>query len=217
MRLFFTILILACAYIFSLSSLAVGEVYRADDLRVKRWFSAKVKSHKVMQVDRVVARIIANKHRYVVVDNKTQTPWYVIAVLHNMESGGSFRHHLHEGSPLSGRTRWVPKGRPKWGKPPYKWEDSAVDALAYDKMGDKRWAYLFDTLWAIQCYNGTGYWKYHRSTPTPYIYAATTIERRGKYISDGKWSSTAISKQIGAGAIIKRMEATGIINFNRLK
>ena len=200
-----------------MSCFSAGQVYKSDDLRVQRWTKAEVKSYKVNQVDRIVDRIITNKKRYVFVDNKTDVPWYIIAVLHNMESGGSFKHHLHEGSPLTGRTRWVPKGRPTWGKPPYKWEDSAKDALAYDNMGNVRWAYLFDTIWAIQRYNGTGYWKYHRSTPSPYLYAATTIERRGKYIADGKWSSTAISKQIGAAAIIKRMEHKGLIKFCRLK
>lgn len=217
MRTLFTIVVLFIAYAFSIASLAVGEVYKHDDLRVIRWQSAEVKPYKVAQVDRVVARILANKDRYVSVDDETNVPWYIIAVLHNMESGGSFRHHLHEGSSLMGRTRWVPIGRPKWGRPPYKWEDSAKDALEYDNMGDTRWAYLFDNLWAIECYNGTGYWTYHRETPTPYIYAGTTVERAGKYVADGKWSSTAISKQIGAGAIIKRMEVAGIINFNRLK
>ena len=174
-----------------MSCFSAGQVYKSDDLRVQRWTKAEVKSYKVNQVDRIVDRIITNKKRYVFVDNKTDVPWYIIAVLHNMESSGSFKHHLHEGSPLTGRTRWVPKGRPTWGKPPYAWEDSAKDALAYDNMGNVRWAYLFDTIWAIQ--------------------------RRGKYIADGKWSSTAISKQIGAAAIIKRMEHKGLIKFCRLK
>ncbi len=194
-----------------------GQVYKSGDERVKRWGRAAVKVRQVAQVDRVVARILRNKARYVSVDDESQVPWYVIAVLHNMESGGSFRHHLHEGSPLSGRTRWVPKGRPKWGKPPYKWEDSAKDALAYDKMGGVRWAYLFDTLWAIERYNGSGYWRYHRAVPSPYLYAGTTIEKRGKYVSDGKWSSTARSKQIGAAAILKRLEAKCVIDFRRLR
>lgn len=216
MRFFITLLGWILIF-FAVANFVSAEVYRADDLRVKRFRKAAVKPHKVMQVDRIVARIMSNKSRYVSVDSKTSVPWYVIAGLHNMESSGSFRHHLHEGSPLYGRTRWVPKGRPKWGKPPYKWEDSAKDALAYDNMGSVRWAYLFDTLWAIQRYNGTGYWRYHRSTPSPYLYAATSIERPGKYVSDGKWSSTAISKQIGVAAVFKRMEVKGILNFGRLK
>jgi lysozyme family protein len=211
MRFFITIIIVTLLT----ESLLAYE--RGEDLRIQRFLDAEVKSQYIPQVDKVVRRILLNQKVYKCVDKKTQTPWYVIAGLHNMESSGSFRHHLHEGSPLTRRTRWVPRGRPKTGAPPFTWEESAVDALSYDKMGEKRWAYLFDTLWAVQCYNGTGYWRYHRSTPTPYLYAKTTIEKPGKYVSDGKWSSTARSKQIGVAAIWKRMEDKKILNFTRLK
>lgn len=190
---------------------------RGEDLRVKRFVRAEVPARHRPQVDKVVRRILLHRARYVAVDHQTGVPWYVIAVLHNMESSGSFRHHLHEGSPLSGRTRWVPRGRPKSGSPPFTWEVSARDALGYDGMGAKRWAYLFDTIWAIECYNGTGYWRYHRSVPTPYLYAKTSIERSGKYVADGRWSSTARSKQVGCAAVFKRLEAAGVLDFSRLK
>ena len=188
-----------------------------SDLRVQRWLQAYVPTHHKPAVDKAVRRIMLHKARYKAVDAKTDVPWYVIAGLHNMESSGSFRHHLHEGSPLTRRTRWVPKGRPKTGSPPFTWEYSAYDALKYDNMDDVRWSHLFDTLWAVQRYNGTGYWRYHRSTPTPYLYAKTSIERRGKYISDGKWSFTARSKQIGVAAIWKRMQDKRVLCFRMLK
>ena len=187
------------------------------DLRIQRFLQADVHVQHKPQIDKIIRRIMLNEKKYKLVDQDTKTPWYVIAALHNMESGGSFRHHLHEGSPLSRRTRWVPKGRPKTGYPPFTWEYSAKDALNYDSMGDKRWAYLFDTLWAVECYNGTGYWKYHRSTPSPYLYAKTSIEKPGKYISDGKWSSTARSKPVGIVAIWKRMQEKRILCFQMLK
>jgi len=188
-----------------------------SDLRVQRWLQAYVPTHHKPAVDKAVRRIMLHKARYKAVDAKTDVPWYVIAGLHNMESSGSFRHHLHEGSPLTRRTRWVPKGRPKTGSPPFTWEYSAYDALKYDNMDDVRWSHLFDTLWAVQRYNGTGYWRYHRSTPSPYLYAKTSIERAGKYISDGKWSSTARSKQIGVAAIWKRMQDKRVLCFRMLK
>jgi len=210
--------IIALILTFLLSALLHAKTYKLhEDLRVQRFLKAEVPSKYKAQVDKVVRRIMLNEKRYKDVDKKTNTPWYVIAGLHNMESSGSFKHHLHEGSPLYRRTRWIPKGRPKTSSPPFSWEYSAIDALSYDKMGQKSWAYLFDTLWAVECYNGTGYWKYHRSTPTQYLYAKTTIEKPGKYISDGKWSSTARSKQIGVAAIWKRMEHHKILNFKYLK
>jgi lysozyme family protein len=211
MRFFITLIVL------TLLTGSLPAFERGEDLRVQRFLSAKVQSKNVAQIDKVIRRIFLNKKLYKCVDSRTDVPWYVIACLHNMESGGSFRHHLHEGSPLYGRTRWVPKGRPKTGTAPFTWVESAQDALSYDKMGEKRWAFLFDTLWAVEGYNGTGYWRYHRSTPSPYLYAKTTIEKPGKYVSDGKWSSTARSKQIGIVAIWKRMQDLGMLNFNVLK
>ena len=186
-------------------------------LQEERWDSATIPARNQRMVSKVVDRIMSNAERYKAVDQHTNVPWYVISALHSMESSGSFRHHLHEGSPLRGRTRWVPKGRPKSGSPPFTWEESAKDALLYDKMGSVKWSRLHDTLYAAERYNGTGYLLYHKSTPTPYLWSKTSIEKPGKYISDGKWSSTARSKQVGCAAIWKEMENRGILNFNRLK
>jgi len=194
-----------------------SEHYNGQDTRVLRFKEAYVPSRAKPQVDKVVRRILLNKRRYQSVAKDTGVPWFVIASLHNMESSGSFRHHLHEGSSLSGRTRWIPKGRPYNGSPPFTWEESAEDALAYDKMGSKRWGYLFDMLWSIEGYNGTGYWRYHRSTPSPYLYAKTSIERAGKYVSDGKWSSTARSKQVGVVAILKLLDKKIPLGLNELQ
>lgn len=193
------------------------QIASSQTLQEKRWASATVSPLKEAQVGRIVDRILRDKQRYVFVDSKTRVPWYVIAGLHNMESSGSFKAHLHEGSPLTGRTRWVPKGRPVKGKPPFTWEESAIDALEYDKMPQVRWAYLDDTLYACEKYNGLGYLKYHPETPTQYLWSGTSIERPGKYIADSKWSSTARSNQIGIAAIWKVMEKRGILNFKLLR
>jgi len=134
-----------------------------------------------------------------------------------MEASGSFTRHLHEGSSLRARTKYVPIGRPKTGTPPFTWEFSAVDALNYDKMGSVAWAFLDAMLYAFERYNGLGYEKYHKETPTPYLWAGTTVERPGRYISDGRWSSTARSAQIGCAAVWKTMEKEGIVGFSKLK
>tara|TARA_R110002020_G_C16308067_1_gene773592 strand:+ start:1015 stop:1662 length:648 start_codon:yes stop_codon:yes gene_type:complete len=185
-------------------------------LQENRWDQAGVRPSQQRKVAKVVDRIMRNIDRYKLVDSKTNVPWYVLSGLHNMESSGSFRHHLHEGSPLYGRTKCFPKGRPKTGSPPFTWEESAIDAITYDKLGKVDWGQLDDTLYACERYNGTGYLRYHKSTPSPYLWATTTIEKPGKYISDGKWSSTARSKQVGVAAIFKEMEKRGIVDFGRL-
>src|SRR5437870_4838633 len=42
------------------------------------------------------------------------------------------------GDPLTPRTTHEPKGRPSAGNPPFAWEDSAADALAFDNSRDGR-------------------------------------------------------------------------------
>lgn len=177
-----------------------------DAIQVQRWNAAKVAKHREHEVKAIVARIERNRARYEAVSKKTGVPWHVIAGLHNMEASGSFAKHLHEGSPLTGRTRWIPKGRPFGGIPPFTWEFSAEDALKYDRMDKKNWSSIGTALSACEGYNGWGYAAYHKGTPSPYLWAGTTVEKPGKYVADGKWSSTARSAQIGIAAIWKRMD-----------
>jgi lysozyme family protein len=187
------------------------------DVQRHRWEKAVPNTRHRAQTAAIVNRILLHRPRYEAVDRSSAVPWYVIAALHNMESGGSFRHHLHEGSPLSGRTRWIPKGHPKTGAPPFTWEESATDALRYDNLAAVDWRYLTHTLYAAERYNGTGYLRYRKTVPSPYLWAGTSIYLRGKYVSDGKWSSTAISGQIGVAAIWKELESRRILNFHRLR
>ena len=134
-----------------------------------------------------------------------------------MEASGNFGCHLHEGSSLKFRTRYVPVGRPKTGNPPFTWEYSAEDALAYDKMGSKNWSSLSATLEACEFYNGSGYARYHPETPSQYLWAFSSIARPGRYVADGKWSSTGVSQQPGIAVIWKTMETHGILNFKLLR
>ena len=94
--------------------------------------SAKIRSEYLSAVRAVAERIIspANWARYQDVGGKTGIPPYVIGIIHSLEASGRFDRHLHNGDPLTARTVQVPAGRPKSGKPPFTWEESAVDALA---------------------------------------------------------------------------------------
>ena len=193
-----------------------ADVYKHDDLRVQRWFKAEVRPEKRMIVDKVARKAILHKGRYQAIAKQSGCPWFVIAAIHNLECSQSFSRHLHEGSSLKNRTRWHPRGRPLNGKPPFTFEESALDALKYDKMGNVLWDRLFDLLWRVELYNGGGYWKY-RGIPSPYLYSYTTVYSRGKYTSDGKYSSTAVSRQVGAAALWKALEDKGEVDFSRLK
>ena len=74
--------------------------------------------------------------------------------------------------------------------------------------------YVLETIteWSIEriCFelerfNGWGYRKFHKTTLTPYLWSGTTHYARGKYVADGKWDSTHVSKQTGAMALLKRL------------
>lgn len=199
----------------TLTALAASacEPCAAQTLQLDRWKAAKVEPRRAKEVEVIGRRIMANWGRYQKVSSTSRVPAHVIAGLHNMEASGSFAKHLHEGSPLTARTRWVPKGRPKTGSPPFTWEVSAADALAYDRMAAVNWKSLDASLHACERYNGTGYLRFHPSVPTPYLWAGTTIERPGKYVADGKWSSTARSAQIGVATIWKYLQSKNHITL----
>ena len=188
-----------------------------DQTQVKRWQSASIPQHKRHAVAVVAKRILDNRQRYEAVSRRTGVPWFTLAGLHNMEASGSFAKHLHEGSPLSSRTRWVPKGRPKTGSPPFTWEYSAEDAMNYDRMSAKNWSRLGPALSACEGYNGWGFAKYHPTVASAYLWSGMTgkygVGKPGKYISDGRWSSTAISAQIGIAAVWKQLEEWGAVKI----
>jgi lysozyme family protein len=119
----------------------------ADDLQTRRWAAAIVEPRRAREASLICDRILARQNRYQSVQRATWVPWHVIAGLHNMEASGSFNCHLHEGSPLTARTRYVPKGRPLAGKPPFTWEESAVDALLYDRMDCVDWQHIGTSQW----------------------------------------------------------------------
>lgn len=150
-------------------------------------------------------KIHANKGRYKEIESRTGVPWYWVGITHAMESGCRFSTHLHNGDPLSARTRLVPAGRPRAGKPPFTWEESAVDALVIKGLHQiTEWS-LPRMLYEWERYNGWGYRKYHPGTLSPYLWSGTPHYRSGKYVADGKWSSSAVSGQTGAAALLSRL------------
>ena len=129
-------------------------------------------------------------------------PWWFIACIHGMECGFNFSLHLHNGDSLQRRTRRVPAGRPVEGDPPFTWMESARDALGMkglDRVQD--WS-MPHALWLLEVYNGLGY-RLYRRMPSPYLWAGTNHYTAGKYVSDGKYDATAVSKQAGCAGLIK--------------
>jgi lysozyme family protein len=144
-----------------------------------------------------------------------QIPWYFIACAHYLECSFDFKRHLHNGDPLSGYTVRVPANRPKVGHgPPFTFEESAVDALKLMKLNEISNWNLPTVLRKLEAYNGFGYYKYH-SINSPYLWSFSNQYSKGKYVADGKFDAKAVSQQMGAAVILKRMEQRALIYIPR--
>jgi lysozyme family protein len=98
------------------------------------WDALTINPNRRAEATAAANRILQNRARYEDVARQTGVPWFVTGLIHMMESDGDFDTHLHNGDPLTARTRNVPRGRPARGAPPYAWEESAVDALRLKRL-----------------------------------------------------------------------------------
>jgi lysozyme family protein len=171
----------------------------------------EIAQERFAEVDRIVSRILPNRAHYEAVAAKLKAPWFFVAAIHNMESGLRMDRHLHNGDPLTARTRQVPANRPPTDEPPFTWQESAVDALQLRKIDAVTDWNLERILYELEGYNGWGYRKHHQHVKSPYLWSFSNHYKRGKYVADGTWSDTASSRQCGAAVIIKRLEQQGDI------
>jgi len=127
--------------------------------------------------------------------------WQFLGIIHYMEGSCNFTKHPHNGDPLTSRTKLVPSGRPKNGTPPFTWEESAKDLCVlkgYDTINTWNIELL---LFKLEANNGFGYRR--KGINTPYLWSFTNHYKKGKYVADGKYSTEAISKQVGAAILLK--------------
>lgn len=156
----------------------------------------------------IAATILARRAVYAHVEELTGFPWWWIGAIHDMESGLSFTTHLHNGDPLTARTVHVPAGRPVNGNPPFAWTDSAADALNGRGLARGTVFDMATSLAEAERYNGMGY--RNRGIRSPYLWAATSAEQPGKFVSDGHFDPLARSAQIGVAAIWKALTLHGV-------
>lgn len=169
------------------------------------WASMEIRPEWAARARQGAERILSSRAPYESVEAATGVPWHIIGVLHQMECGGSFKGHLHNGDPLTARTVQVPKGRPTTGKPTFTWDESAVDALKFDGLdkvtdwGPERIA------WCLEKYNGFG--SRDKGVPSAYLWSGSNQYTCGKYVRDGVWSATAVSQQAGGMVLLKALLA----------
>lgn len=176
--------------------------------------TCQIRPDRQRDVESIAKQLARDRERYEAVTARQGVPWTFVAVVHQMESSGNFSRHLHNGDPLTARTVQVPKGRPKRGSPPFTWEESAADALALKRLsGSTDWS-LAGMLYQLERYNGWGYRLHHPHVLSPYLWSFSTHYQSGKYVADGRWSETAVSKQCGAAVLLRRLAEHGESRFN---
>ena len=162
---------------------------------------AKTTVERADDADRAAKDIVSDKERYLSIERETGVPWFWTAITHLRESGRSFAGVLHNGERIIGtgkKTRLVPKGRGPFSS----WNEAAVDALklkGLDKVDD--WS-VERILFEWERYNGFGY---VGKINSPYVWAGTNLQQRGKFVADHKFDPSHWDTQLGTAAVLKRL------------
>jgi lysozyme family protein len=178
------------------------------------WFAAlTIRPENLTQVNFAVKQLIENKADYQKAAQATndKLPWAFVGVIHAMECSFSFVGHLHNGDPLTNRTTHVPKNCPVNGTPPFSWQDSAVDALTLKGFKQETNWSIARMLYLLEKYNGFGY--RFKQLPTPYLWSFSNLYQKGKFVADGVFDPEAVSKQCGAGVMLKALQNRGVSLF----
>lgn len=115
-------------------------------------------------------------------------PWMLLALIHEMECGGDFTKTIKNGSPLP---------------PDVFFAQDAINLLRAHGAGYARDWSLVPFLYWLEKWNGLGYIMYHPNVNTPYLWAASNLYVKGKYVQDGAFITDAVSQQIGAAVLLK--------------
>jgi lysozyme family protein len=174
------------------------------------WGTCEVRAERRASAAAIADRVAAHRDRYEAAGNPLGIPWFVVGIIHQLESSGDFTKHLHNGDPLNARTVRVPAGRPTTGKPPFTWEDSAADAIKLKLKGWTDWS-IPGTLYVLERYNGWGYRNHGRANP--YLWSFSSNYAKGKYVKDGVYDPNAVSAQCGAAVMLRRLAERGLASI----
>src|SRR5262249_3312999 len=164
----------------------------------------------VEAADKVARKILANKDRYVAIEQQTQVPWFFTGLVHNRESGLNFNTYLGNGQRLDRRTTIVPTGRGPFAT----FEEGAVDAYkVQDMIGLTDWS-LERIAYLLEGYNGVGY--YYKGVNSPYLWAGTNQYTSGKYVADHDFRPDVVDHQLGSMVVLARLAAMDPDVKNRL-
>ncbi|MEX2520390.1 MAG: hypothetical protein WD969_13775, partial [Paracoccaceae bacterium] len=176
--------------------------------------AARPHAERAGEIAWVRSRILRGRSAYEAASRATGAPWVLIGLIHGLEASFDFSRHLHNGDPLTARTRHAPAGRPAAGEPPFTWEFSAADALRGHGLHEIRDWSLARALFELERFNGFGY--RHRRAPSPYLWSFSDRYRAGKFVRDGVFDPDAVSAQAGAATVLKTMIAAGDVTAPHL-
>ena len=170
------------------------------------WEKAEVVAGSGSAAAAIASKIVSLRNRYEPIAETLGHPniWPLIGALHDREADLSFAGVLHNGERIIGtgrKTSLVPAGRGPFST----WEEAAVDALQI-----KGWQSIVEWptsrwLYEAERYNGFGY--FSKGINSPYVWAGTSLQQRGKYVADGKFDASAWDSQLGVAAILKAIFA----------
>ena len=152
-----------------------------------------------VKVDWYTTKALSQKHEYIKVEELLTVPWEIVAALHSLESTFDLDKQILNGQKWDQETTWVPKGLGPW----ISFESSCVSAFNRHKPPIK---YTIEEVSNFaERWNGGGYAK--RNKLSPYLYSFSNLGlKTGKFVSDGRYSSTAISKQCGFLVLLKALD-----------
>lgn len=176
--------------------------------------SCKIRDERRGEIDRFyVQPLLAGRRAYEAVGAALGIPWWYVGIVHGLEGSFSFETHLHNGDPLTDRTKREPAGRPPTGTPPFSWVDSARDALTLERLdGLADWS-LGAALDRLEQFNGLGY--RNLGIPSPYLWSFSQHYIKGKFVRDREFDPEAVSRQCGGAVLLRRLVELGLVNIDR--
>lgn len=163
----------------------------------ERWNNAKLTRNFIS----VARSLVAAKNIYLEIEKYTGVPWFFVAVVHERESGQSWKGNLAQGDPWNEVSIHVPKGR----GPFQSWKAAAFDALSNCSpyaAKNHDWS-VGGTLTLLEEYNGLGYAS--RGIPSPYVWSGTDQYYKGKFVRDGVFNADTIDVQLGCAGLLISM------------
>lgn len=180
------------------------------------WSRLQISPDKRNEALTIARKLASDKPRYKKVQETTGVPWWWTAITNWREQSGKFDGAMHNGDKIIGTdklTTHIPAGRGPFPT----WEASADDVLRMKDLDEiKDWS-VARALYEWERYNGFGYQS--RSLPggpinSPYVFAWTNLQQRGKYTSDGSYDPSHWDEQPGTAALLKALIELGEVQID---